>query len=63
MGLPLYAEIELKLGTPLADFLRDRRADGVPWRKLAIELTDKTGIDVTGETLRVWHQGIPARVA
>lgn len=63
MSTPQYTEIEQKLGSSLAELVGERRADRVSWRKIAIEITEKTGVDITGETLRVWHQGIPARVA
>lgn len=53
-----YTEIELKLGEPLSDLLGRRRADGLSWRRIAMEITARTQIDIAGETLRVWHQGI-----
>lgn len=61
MSTPQYTEIEQKLGSSLAALVGKRRAEGISWRKIAIEVGDRTGIDVAGETLRVWHQGIPAR--
>ena len=39
---------------PLEDLVADRRNQGVSWRKIAAELRDLTGIDVTHETLRSW---------
>lgn len=39
---------------PLEDLVADRRNRGVSWRKIANELRDLTGIDVTYETLRSW---------
>lgn len=53
-----YLDIEQQLGEPLAPLVANRRAAGVSWRLIAIEITDKTGIDIAGETLRVWHEGI-----
>lgn len=53
----LYLDIEEKLGEPLGAMLAQRRDAGVPWRRLANEITSRTGIDITGETLRVWYQG------
>jgi hypothetical protein len=42
---------------PLEDLVTRRRSEGVSWRKIAGELRDLTGIDVTHETLRSWfHQ-------
>ncbi len=61
-----YSEIEQKLGQPLAELIAERRSAGVAWRRIAIEITARTGVDVTGETLRIWHHGITpiaARVA
>lgn len=53
--------IEAALGGPLADFVAERRrVDGPPfrsptsWRDIADELVEKTGIEVTHETLRLW---------
>lgn len=50
---PLFLLIEEKLGEPLAAFIAARRPEK-PWRLIAIELTQRTGIDVTYETVRVW---------
>lgn len=61
MALPTkYTEIEQKLGEPLARMIAARRASNVSWRRIAIEITARTGIDVAGETLRVWTEGITA---
>jgi hypothetical protein len=56
-----YTEIEQKLGHPLSDLIEPRRREGVAWRRIALEVTARTGIDITGETLRVWHQGLAPR--
>lgn len=53
----LYADLEAKLGEPLAALIEQRRGQATSWRRIAVELTARTGIDITGETLRVWHQG------
>ena len=52
----LYTDIETKLGEPLAAYLSQRREQGTSWRRIAVELTVRTGIDVAGETLRLWHR-------
>ncbi|MGH2899816.1 MAG: hypothetical protein ACRDMZ_14175, partial [Solirubrobacteraceae bacterium] len=40
----------------LEEFVRTRRADGVPWRLIARELyVANTAIDVTDQTLRKWY--------
>lgn len=58
-----YTEIERKLGTPLADLIQSRRAEQVAWRRIALEVTARTGVDITGETIRVWYQGRPQVVS
>lgn len=40
-------------GWPLEDFVAARRPDR-SWRLIAIEITNRTGIDITGEALRGW---------
>lgn len=55
-----YTDIERKLGEPLAPMIAARRAGNVSWRRIAIEITARTGVDVAGETLRVWTDGITA---
>lgn len=52
-----YAEIEERLGQPLADLVSTRRAERLSWRRIALEITTRTGVDIAGETVRVWHQG------
>lgn len=52
-----YADIEAKLGQPIATFVAALRSEQTSWRRIAIELTSRTGIDVTGETVRVWSLG------
>lgn len=47
-------EIERKLGSPLADLVAERRSASVSWRRIAQEVLARTGVDVTGETIRVW---------
>ena len=52
----LHAAADRLLGDagPLEELVADRRNQGVSWRKIAAELRDLTGIDVTHETLRSW---------
>lgn len=54
----LYAEIEGKLGEPLAAFVAGRRRAEASWRGIAAEIFERTEIKVSHEALRVWHQGI-----
>ena len=44
-------------GQTLAAFILERRpeADPVPYRRIASELVDLTGIDITHEAVRRWH--------
>lgn len=51
---PLMELADIKLGGELEPFVRSRRTEGRPWRLIAIDLRDATGIDITDETLRVW---------
>lgn len=51
-----YLEIENRLGRPLAAYIDEERGAGRSWRRIALNLTEATGIDVTGEALRVWHE-------
>jgi hypothetical protein len=41
---------------PLQTYLAQRRARGLSWRRIAIEVTSLTGVDVSYEPLRQWHQ-------
>lgn len=44
------------LGRPLAEFVAERRADDVAWRRISRELLDSTdgAVDISGESLRAW---------
>lgn len=55
-----YAEIEDKLGRSLGDFIAAGRAQGLSWRKLATDVSEQTGIEVSHEALRIWTLGRPA---
>lgn len=59
MALPIkYREIEQRLGERLADMIAARRAGNVSWRRIAMEVNARTGVDIAGETLRVWTEGV-----
>lgn len=53
---PLMELADLKLNGGLEEFVRSRRAQTPrrPWRLIAIDIRDATGLDVTDQTLRVW---------
>jgi len=38
----------------LEQFVRSRRSQGVPWRRVALDVYDATGLAVTHESLRSW---------
>jgi hypothetical protein len=44
-------------GQTLAEFILERRpeSDPTPYRRIASELVDITGIDITHEAVRRWH--------
>lgn len=48
-----YLLIEERLGEPLAQYVSARRP-GTAWRRIAMEIYSRTGVDVTYETLRTW---------
>lgn len=41
-------------GEPLAQFVAARRESGRSWRLIAIEISTRTGIDISNEALRGW---------
>jgi hypothetical protein len=53
-GSPTQRLADLLLGEPVLPWITARRAEGLSWRKIAQQLYLDTGIDVTGETVRVW---------
>lgn len=58
-----YREVESKLGADLAAFVAERRSAGESWRGVATELRERTGFDLSDETLRVWFVVRGASVA
>jgi hypothetical protein len=52
----LYQLVESKLGGgTLADYVAARRAT-TSWRAMAADLSQRTGLTVSHETLRLWFQ-------
>lgn len=51
--------IEERLGRNLAAHIADRRRARTSWRVLAVELAELTGVEVSGEALRQWHNALP----
>jgi hypothetical protein len=48
---------DILLGRPVLDFISERRADDVSYRRIAADLRDATSgeIDVSDVTVRAWH--------
>lgn len=42
----------------LDGFVTARRAEGVSWRRISVELFEETGVDVTHESLRAWYREV-----
>lgn len=60
---PRLRLIEDRLGESLAVLIETRRAEGRSWSRIASELNTLTGIYITGEALRKWHQSRADEVA
>lgn len=52
-----------RLGGGLDALVAERRHAGVSWRLIAREVHERTGVDVTFETLRIWYAANPPAVA
>jgi hypothetical protein len=46
--------LDLLLDGHLESFIQERRDQQVPWRLIAREVYERTGVDITAETLRSW---------
>lgn len=57
MPSTMQANIDLLLGDDdLGDFVRSRRREGLSWRRITLDIYEKTGgAEVTVETLRTWY--------
>ena len=54
---PLYQLVEARLGGSLEDLVTEARPPRVPratWAEIAAQIGEKTGIELSGETLRLW---------
>lgn len=62
---PLMALADLLLGQPVQDWVRGRRDEKVSFRRIALELHEKTGgqISVTDNTIRAWAAEQPSAAA
>ncbi len=52
----LYQLVEEKLHAPVDQFIAERRQAGTPYHKIAHEIIDKTGVEVTHEAIRRWYR-------
>jgi hypothetical protein len=52
---PTQQLIEIRLGRPLAGFVRERLSEGAGWRRIANDVRGRTDISVSHETLRKWY--------
>lgn len=51
----LYQAIDALLGEePLADFMKIRKGYGASFRRIARDITEKTGVAVSHESVRDW---------
>jgi hypothetical protein len=48
--------LDLMLEGQLDALVSERRDQGVPWRLIAREVYERTGVDITPQALRVWYQ-------
>ena len=55
--------IDLKMSGTLAHTVASGRRGGLSWRRLSLEIRDRTGIDVTHETLRGWFADLDDRAS
>ena len=53
---PTQKLIELRIGGDLPGFISRARSEGQSWRQIAADLTKRTGLTVSYETVRTWHQ-------
>jgi len=53
----LYRLIEERLDGTLAEFVENRLNADASWRGMAAEITEATGIEISGEGLRRWFAG------
>lgn len=58
----LYRLIEKQLGGDLAEYVSTRRPE-MSWRSIAAELSDRIGVEVSHESLRLWFADGIADVA
>ena len=47
--------VDVLLDGQLDALVQERRDQGVVWRKIAREIYDRTGVDLSHETIRGWY--------
>lgn len=60
---PQQTLIEIRLGGDLAGFIERERAKGRGWRPIAAEISERSRIPVSYETVRQWHRRFTEAVA
>lgn len=58
MASTLRQALDRLLDGDLDGFVTERRAEGASWRRISVELFEKTGVDVTHESLRAWYREV-----
>ena len=48
--------LQLRTRLTFAEWVKQRRDDGRQWYRIAAELSDFTGVDVSPETVRRWYE-------
>lgn len=56
MAIDLRAAIQAKLGHDLHTYVGGLRSAGRSWREISQDISQRTGIDVSHEALRLWFR-------
>ena len=52
---PTQQLASIRLGKPVLDWIAEQRAAGTTWDRMAQNLETLTGIDISREAIRQWH--------
>ena len=54
---PTQQLASLKLGRPLEEYVAEKRAAGLPWSSIAVEISIDTdgAVNISRESLRLWY--------
>lgn len=50
--------LEKAIGEPLLDYLQAQREDERSWPYIARKLTERTGVEISDESLRRWYNAL-----